>query len=254
MLDFTGYKVVVTGGSRGIGRATALAFAKKGAAVSICARGESSLRQTEGELSDHAGKGQAHKIHAAVCDLADDQAIDRYIAAAAAALGGVDVLINNATGYSEETVDAWKDCLTVDVMAAVRASDAALPHLAQSGKASIINISSISGLRPSMRTPAYAAAKAALIQYTTSQALALAAQGIRVNCIAPGSVEFPGGYWEKRKTTNPDLYEATLKSIPFGRYGRADEIANVAEFLASPMASWVTGQTIVADGGQVLGG
>ena len=106
----------------------------------------------------------------------------------------------------------------------------------------------------STRTPAYAAAKAALIQYTTSQALALAAQGIRVNCIAPGSVEFPGGHWESRKTADPALYNATLRSIPFGRYGRADEIANVAIFLASPLSSWVTGQTIVADGGQVLGG
>lgn len=249
MLDFTGYKVVVTGGSRGIGRATALAFAEKGAAVSICARGESSLRQTEAELSRHG-----HKMHAAICDLADAQAIDRYLAEAASVLGGIDVLINNATGFSDDTVDAWKDCLTVDVMAAVRAADAALPQLARSGHASIINISSISGLRASTRTPAYAAAKAALIQYTTSQALALAPQHIRVNCIAPGSVEFPGGYWESCKTVDPDLYKATRNSIPFGRYGRADEIANVAIFLASPLASWITGQTIVADGGQVLRG
>ncbi|TXH31684.1 MAG: SDR family oxidoreductase [Rhodospirillaceae bacterium] len=249
MLDFTGYKVVVTGGSRGIGRATALAFAGKGAAVSICARGESSLRQTETELSRQSGK-----VHAAICDLADAQAIQRYIAEAAAALGGIDVLINNATGFSDETVDAWKDCLAVDVMAAVRAADAALPHLARSGHASIINISSISGLRASARTPAYAAAKAALIQYTTSQALVLAAKAIRVNCIAPGSVEFPGGYWESCKTTDPDLYKATLDSIPFGRYGRAEEIANVAIFLASPLASWITGQTVVADGGQLLTG
>ena len=249
MLDFTGYKVVVTGGSRGIGRATALAFAEKGAAVSICARGESSLRQTETALSGHKGK-----VHAAICDLADAGAIDRYIADAAAALDGIDVLINNATGFSDETVDAWKDCLAVDVMAAVRAADAALPHLTRSGHASIINISSISGLRASARTPAYAAAKAALIQYTTSQALVLAAEAIRVNCIAPGSVEFPGGYWESCKTAAPDLYKATLDSIPFGRYGRAEEIANVAIFLASPLASWITGQTVVADGGQLLTG
>lgn len=249
MLDFSGYKVVVTGGSRGIGRAMALAFAERGAQLSICARGEANLRAAEAEVSRHGGQ-----IHAAICDLADPEAIAAYITAASTMLGGIDVLINNATGFSEDTQDAWADCLTVDVMAAVRASDAALPSLKKSGRASIINISSISGLRPSLRTPAYAAAKAALIHYTSSQGLALAAAGIRVNCIAPGSVEFPGGYWASCKTAAPALYQQVLAGIPSGRYGRPEEIANVALFLASPMASWITGQTIIADGGQVLSG
>ena len=95
--------------------------------------------------------------------------------------------------------------------------------------------------------------KAAVIQYTTSQAAILARKGIRVNCVAPGSIEFPGGTWERRRTEDPKLYQAILEGIPFGRLGRPEEVANVVLFLASPLAGWVTGQTIVADGGQLLG-
>jgi 3-oxoacyl-[acyl-carrier protein] reductase len=246
MIDLSGLKVVVTGGSRGIGRAIALGFAAAGGAVSICARSEAALRQTETELHEIG-----HPVHAAMCDLGDATAIPAYIDAAAAVLGGIDVLVSNATGF-ENSGDAWQNCLNVDLMAAVRCADAALPYLNESDRASIINISSISGLAASVRTPAYAAAKAALIQYTTSQALALAPTGIRANGIAPGSVEFPGGFWEECQTSDPGLYGKVLSSIPLGRLGRPEEIAQVALFLASPMASWVTGHTIVADGGQIL--
>ena len=103
-------------------------------------------------------------------------------------------------------------------------------------------------------TPPYGAVKAALIQYTGSEAAALARKGIRVNAVAPGSIEFPGGLWEQRKDSNPDLYNRVLRSIPFRRLGRPEEVAAVALFLASPAASWITGQTIVVDGGQLLGG
>lgn len=246
MLELSGLKVAVTGGSRGIGRSIALAFARQGAAVSICARGEAALRATEQELQ--AGGPQ---MHAAICDLGDPAAIARYIEAAAAALGGLDVLVSNASGVLDEG-DAWKSCLEVDLMAAVRSAEAALPYLKKSKYASIINIASISGLRPSASGPAYAAAKAALMQFTTSQALALAPDRIRANGIAPGSIDFPGGFWDKCKTSDPKLYGQILSEIPMGRYGTPEEIANVALFLASPMASWVTGHTIVADGGQIL--
>ncbi|GGF17568.1 3-oxoacyl-ACP reductase [Aliidongia dinghuensis] len=247
--DFTGKRVVVAGGSKGIGRSIALGFARAGAKVSICARGAAALEAARAELSAF---GQ--QAHAATCDLGVEADITGYVAAAAEALGGIDVLVNNASGFGATDDEAgWAQSLNVDIMATVRASHAAIPFLLKNPGASIVNISSISGYRPSTRSVPYAAVKAAVIQYTTSQAALLARQGVRVNCVAPGSIEFPGGTWEDRRTSNPDLYNRILDSIPFGRLGLPEEVADVVLFLASPLARWVTGQTIVADGGQLLG-
>ena len=247
-ITLEGRNAVIAGGSRGIGRSIALAFASAGANVSICARGEDGLRATAADLAAFG-----HKVHTAPCDLGNGPAVTGYIQAAAEALGGIDVLINNASGFGASDDEAgWMASINVDLMASVRASYAALPHLEKT-RGSIIHISSISGLTHSARTPPYGAVKAALIQYTLTQAAKYAAQGIRVNCIAPGSIEFPGGNWEKRKTSDPKLYNAILGSIRFGRLGTPEEVANVALFLASDAASWVTGQTIAVDGGQMLG-
>lgn len=243
MMDFTGKRVVVAGGSRGIGRSCALAFAAAGARVSICARSEGPLRETQGQLGAGA--------HAAVCDLGNGPAVLGYVAEAAAALGGIDILVNNASGFgAQDTEEGWEASLNVDVLATTRASRAVVPHMGQGG--AIINVSSISGYRPSLRTPAYAAVKALLINFTQSQAAMLAPRGIRVNGVAPGSIEFPGGSWEARKTSDPELYNRILGSIPMGRLGTPEEVANVVLFLASPLAGWVTGHTIVVDGGQLL--
>ena len=247
-IRFDGKRVVVAGGSRGIGRAIALGFAATGAAVSICARGEAALRETEREL---VAAGAA-KVHAAGCDLADGDAVRGYVTAAASALGGIDVLVNNASGFGRSDDEAgWAASISVDLMATVRASQTAMPHLLAS-RGSIVHISSISGLTPSVRTPPYGAVKAALIQYTLTQAAALAAQGVRVNCVAPGSIEFPGGVWDQARQHNPKLYQGILASIPSGRMGTAEEVASVVRFLASDAARWVTGQTIAVDGGQML--
>lgn len=247
--DFSARHVVVTGASRGIGRAIALGFAAAGASVSVCARGQGALDAMAGDLARFPGRH-----HAARCDLADGGAIIRYIEDAASALGGIDVLVNNASGMPQgDTDEGWEAVSSIDLLATVRASRAALPHLESGTSASIINIASISAFRATLRTPAYAAAKAALVHYTASQAMMLARKGIRANCIAPGSIEFPGGAWEQRRTSAPELYNRTLASIPFGRMGTPEEIADVALFLASPAARWVTGQTIAVDGGQLLG-
>ena len=247
-LELNGRNALICGGSRGIGRSIALTFAEAGANVSICARGEGALRETEGELQRFG-----HKVHAITCDLADADAVAGYVASAAEALGGVDVLVNVASGFGgPDTEDAWAVSIDVDLLAAVRASRAAMPYL-ERARGSIIHISSISGLKQSARMPPYGAVKAALIHYTLSQAAALAPKHVRVNCIAPGSIEVPGGTWEQRKTANPKLYDSVLSRIGFGRLGTPQEVANVALFLASSAASWVTGQTIAVDGGQMLG-
>lgn len=248
--DFHGYRVLVAGGSRGIGRSIALGFAQAGAAVSICARGATALEETRQALAAHGVVS-----HAQSCDLGDAAAIDAYVAHAATALGGIDVLVNNASGYGfDESDDAWLAGFNVDLMAAVRASRAAQPHLMASPHGCILHTSSIAAFRPRASGAAYAAVKAALSQYTTSQALALAAHRIRVNAIAPGSITFADGLWERRKLEQPELYRATLAKIPFGRFGKPEEIAHAALFLASPFASWITGHTLVVDGGQMLNG
>ena len=245
-LDVRGKRVIVAGGSRGIGRSIALAFAEGGAHVSICARGARILEATRQELTAFGGI-----CHAAVCDLSDNAAIARYIPEAAKALGGIDVLVNNATaGATGDDEASWEHSLDVDLLAAVRASRHAMPFLEKGNDPTIINISSGSGMNPSVRTPAYGAAKAAVIHYTRTQAAALASKGIRVNCVAPGSIEFPGGGWEKRKTEEPALYNQVLASMPAKRLGKPEEVASVVLFLASPLAHWVTAQIIGVNGGQ----
>lgn len=248
MTGFAGKRVLVAGGSKGIGRSIAIGFAKAGAAVSICARGAEALEATRAEIA--ACGVPAHAGSADLGVLAD---VTGWVEEAAAALGGIDVLVNNASGFgSRDTEEDWAKGLNVDVMATVRASRAATPWLKQA-RGSIVNVTSISGFRPSLRTPAYAAVKALLVNYTQSQAAAFAPDGVRVNAVAPGSIEFPGGSWEQRRTSDPALYNRILGSIPFGRLGTPEEVAEVALFLASDAARWVTGQTIIVDGGQMLG-
>ncbi len=245
--DFGSKRAVVCGASRGIGRSIALALARAGASVSICARGAETLEAARGEIAAFG-----HTAHAGVCDLADGGAIRRYIADAAQALGGIDILVNNASAFGSSDDEAgWTASVAVDLMAVVHATQAALPFLRQA-KGCVINTSSTAALRTAARQPPYGAIKAAVIHYTATQAAMYARDGIRVNGVAPGSIEFPGGVWDRRKTENPNLYNAILRSIPFGRLGHPEEVANVVLFLASPLAAWITGQTIVVDGGQLL--
>jgi 3-oxoacyl-[acyl-carrier protein] reductase len=249
MAEFTGRRVVIMGGSRGIGRSIALAFAREGAAVAICARGATALDATRAEL-EAAGTTS----YAATADLASPDDIARFIPDAATALGGINVLVNNASGFgARDDEESWAASVDVDLMAVVRASAASLPYLERAAEGSIVNITSISAMRATKRNPPYGAIKAAVIHYTASQARMLAARGIRANAVAPGSIEFPGGTWERRRTEDPALYNSTMAQLPFGRMGTPEEIADVVLFLASAKARWITGQTITVDGGQLLG-
>ncbi|HWG66618.1 MAG TPA: SDR family oxidoreductase [Rhodanobacteraceae bacterium] len=246
--DFTGYCIAIAGGSKGIGRAIALGFLAAGAQVSVCARGQDGLDALASVAGPNAGD-----LHTHACDLSQVDQIERWIADAGRALGGMDVLVNNATGYGfREDDESWLVDFNVDLMAAVRASRFAVPHLRQSPRACILHTSSIGSFRPRTMGPPYAAMKAALNHYTRTQALALAADRIRVNAIAPGSIEFPGGVWDRVKHEKPEQYAKVLDSIPFDRYGTVEEVAHLALFLASPFAGWITGQIIAVDGGQSL--
>jgi len=250
MFDFRGKRVIVTGGSRGIGRAIAHGFVKSGASVSICARGAAALAETRDAL---AALGQ---VHAAVCDLADAGAIADYVAGAAAAMGGIDILVNNASGFGRADDEAgWHTAFSVDMMSVVRASHAAEPWLARAAPHGVIvNIGSITAYRPSVKAPAYGAMKAAIKYHTATQAALLAPKNIRVNSVAPGSVTAPGHFWEERKARGDKAYLDTIALIPAGRLGEAEEIADVVMFMAAPESRWVYGQTIYVDGGQTLFG
>jgi len=246
-LSFADKSVVVTGASRGIGLAIATSFAQAGASVAICARGKQGLDAAVAGIARYGTR-----VHGDVCDLGDEASTVNFVKGAAAALGGIDVLVNNASGGSKgDDESAWSAGINVDLLGTVRATRAAVPFLEQSRGGAIVNISSIRGITGSARLPSYAAVKAAIINYTISEALVLSNSRIRVNAIAPGSIEFPGGAWEKRKLEEPQLYEATVQRIPARRLGTAQEVANVALFLASDSASWVTGQVIAVDGGQI---
>ena len=247
-LGLKGKKVIVTGASRGIGLSIAETFAEEGADVSICARGAETLEAARARIAAHGTT-----VHAQTCDVSDADALTGYIEAAAGALGGLNILVNNPSGFGRtDDEEGWRLGLDVDLMALVRGSWAAVPHIEKSGGGAIIHTSSISGLTSSLRTPPYGAVKAAVIQYTKTQALQLAPKNIRVNCLAPGSIEFPGGTWDDAKQNNPKLYEGIKRSIPFGRLGGPEEVARTAVFLASDAASWVTGVTVAVDGGQML--
>jgi 3-oxoacyl-[acyl-carrier protein] reductase len=244
-LGLQGKCAVVTGASKGIGRAIARRLAEEGANVAICARGEPALREAESEL-----RSSGVNVYAAVCDVATHQALDRFLEAAHTSLGQIDVLVNNATAYGlSDDPSGWHASLAVDLMSAVRATWKVVPWMSEAGGGVIIHISSISGLEAGS-APAYAAAKAALISHSKTMALALAPKRIRVNTVAPGSIEFPGGAWERVKQTNRDFYESVLRNIPWARMGTPEEVADVVAFLASDRASWITGVCLAVDGGQ----
>jgi 3-oxoacyl-[acyl-carrier protein] reductase len=250
-LGLSGKNVVVTGGSRGIGRAIALAFADEGANVAICARGAEALERTRAELASR----DAHALtFAKTCNVSDAPSLAAFLDASNAALGGIDVLVNNPSGFGATDDEAgWMSGFNVDMMAAVRASWQVVPWMQSRGGGAIIHIASISGMEGTTRAIPYAAMKAAMISHSKSLALTLAPKNIRVNCVSPGSIEFPGGVWEARRLENSPLYEATRNGIPYKRMGRPEEVAAAVVFLASHRASWLVGVNLPIDGGQHRG-
>jgi 3-oxoacyl-[acyl-carrier protein] reductase len=248
-LGLKGKGVVITGASRGIGRAIALEFAREGAHVALCARGAEALEKTRAEVA-----ALGVKTYAATCDVGNGDALMQFLDGAHAALGRVDVLVNNPSGFGvTDDEPGWAASLAVDMMAPVRATWKVVPWLEAQGGGSIVHISSISGMEASLPVPAYAAVKAALISHAKNMAVALAPKGIRVNCVAPGSIDFPGGFWEGVHRDNKAFYDSVVSTIPFGRMGRPEEIASAVVFLASTKASWVSGATLPVDGVQHKG-
>jgi 3-oxoacyl-[acyl-carrier protein] reductase len=248
-LELKGKNAVVTAASKGIGRAIALRLAGEGVNVAICARGESSLRTTEEELRQ-AGV----RVFARVCDVGDGDAIAQFLGDARQSFGSVDILVNNASGFGMTDDEAgWMAGMNVDLLGGVRATRIVTPWMADAGGGSIVHISSIAGMENTGSPAAYSAVKAALISHAKTMAAVLAAKKIRVNVVAPGSIEFAGGIWDRVKQGNRAFYDTVLGTIPWGRMGTPEEVADAVVFVSSPRANWITGVCLAVDGGQHKG-
>ncbi|HYW04250.1 MAG TPA: SDR family oxidoreductase [Gammaproteobacteria bacterium] len=246
-LGLKGSKAVVTGGSRGIGRAIALGLADEGADVAICARSEGPLEQAAQALRE-----RGVSVFASAADVGDPRALDGFLEEARTRLGGIDVLVNNvsALGAAGSGLEAWEANVRLDLMASVRAAEKVIPWMSDAGGGCILFVSSIAALEVGGSPAPYSAAKAALLSYSKNLAVSLGPKRIRVNAIAPGSIEFEGGVWDRVHRNAPDMYQSVLSRIPWGRMGTPEEVADVAVFLASERAGWVTGTCVSVDGAQ----
>jgi 3-oxoacyl-[acyl-carrier protein] reductase len=244
---------IITGSSRGLGLASAKALAAEGCQITLCGRTETTLLGAAREVASIAGGDD--RVLAVRADLTQAEGVQRVIDDTVQRFGGLDVLVNNIGlgrgGGLLETSDAeWQEAFDQTLLPAVRASRLAVPHMTRRGGGAIIIIASVFGREAGGRMT-YNAIKAAEISLAKSLAQQLASANIRVNSVSPGSILFEGGSWWKRQQENPTaIAEFVKRELPFGRFGRAEEVGDVVAFLASPRASWISGTSIVVDGCQ----
>ena len=248
-LQLAGRRVLVTGGTRGIGRAVVEAFLDEGAAVAFCARDAAEITATEQAL---AGRGGS--VSGTVADVADAPGLAAWVAASAEALGGIDVVVSNVSALAiPESEESWRASFEVDLMGCVRLVTAAMPHLLASDAAAVIAVSSVSGREVDFAAGPYGTMKAALVHYVQGLAHQLAGKGVRANTVSPGNTFFEGGVWHQIQDGNPELYATALALNPTGRMGTPQEMARAVVFLASPVSSFTTGTNLVVDGALTRG-
>lgn len=248
-LGLKGLNVLISGGSKGIGRRCADYFAQEGANVSICARDRATVDDTVAHLLKSGVKALGQSI-----DVGNKAALETWIAESAKALGGIDIIVPNVSALAvEDNEEAWRQEFEVDMLHTVRFVNAALPYLEKSKAPSVTIVSSVSGREIDFTGPAYGAFKAALIHYAHGMAFKLAPKMIRVNSVSPGNTYFKGGVWEYIENNLPDLFKEALRLNPTGRMATPEEIARGVVFLASPASSFTTGTNLVIDGALTRG-
>jgi 3-oxoacyl-[acyl-carrier protein] reductase len=247
-LGLNGRRALVTGASRGIGRVIAETLAGEGCSLAICARGEEALLKTAAELS-----ATGASVHAEVVDVADPSTVRAFVQGSAEALGGLDVVVSNASPGSVKGDDAWVTSARGELQAFAILAEAARPWLAESDQGAIVVISSTSALDvdfPSGPT-SFAAMKAAVIHHASALARAFAPDGIRVNTVTAGPIYFEGGSWDQVRQARPEVYQKIMGKVALGRLGTPAEVANAVAFLVSARAGFCTGSNVVVDGGML---
>jgi 3-oxoacyl-[acyl-carrier protein] reductase len=248
-LGLKGAKVLITGSTKGIGRAIAETFAAEGANVGVCSR-----NQAEVESTTDALKANGIAAYGGAVDVSDAAALKAWVGDMAAKLGGIDVVVANVSALAiGQDDESWEKEFSTDMMGTVRLVNAAMPYLERSAAGAIVTISSVSGREVDFAAGPYGTFKAAIIHYTQGLANQLAGKGIRANSVSPGNTYFDGGVWNMIKDNNPELYKTALALNPMGRMGTPQEMANAVVFLASRAASFITGTNLVVDGALTRG-
>lgn len=243
-LGLKGKKAIVTGGTRGIGRATATLLAAEGCDVAICARHRGPVDEAVAAMALHGVKATGGTV-----DVADLAALRAWIAEAADALGGLDIFVANVSALAQGMDEtAWRRGFEIDVMGTVFGIEAALPIIENSESGSIVVVGSTAMAEVYGPTRSYAAVKATLVPYVKGLARNLAAKNVRANMVSPGNVYFKGGVWNIVEERNPEMFGSMLARNPTGRMGTPEEVANAIVFLASPRASFITGTNLIVDG------
>jgi 3-oxoacyl-[acyl-carrier protein] reductase len=248
-LNLRGKKALITGGSRGIGRAICEALARDGVDVATCARGQARLDETASALAGFGGR-----VHARVVDVRDPVATTAWVEESVRVLGGLDILVSNvSTRVQPTSPEWWRDTFDADLMQHVRLKALALPYFEKQKSGSMVFVASIAATLTIVppHEEAYGAMKAGLVSLVGQWASALGPKGIRVNAVSPGPIDFAGGWWDQVRQKDPTSYHYAAKLSALGRMGGPEEVASAVAFLASPAAGFVTGANLRIDGGLI---